>query len=268
MDQAPVFILCRPQLGENIGACARVMGNFAISDLRIVAPRDGWPNPAAETMAAGSPVLSHAKVFDTLEEAAADCHALYATTGTPRHMVKPVVTGREAMDQARADIAAGQRIGVMFGAEKSGHSNEEIAKARAVISLPVDPEFTSLNLAMACGVLAHEWRAGEGVPEGWKPMEAPASQGELDGLYGHLHDELDRAVATAGDLRFAIQDLSVSLGPSFRRLVDIQEQLLATIEQEAAASRTLARAADDERGASMQCPLYLAEKCVSTLPST
>lgn len=193
MDQAPVFILCRPQLGENIGACARVMGNFAIPDLRIVAPRDGWPNPAAETMAAGSPVLSHAKVFDTLEEAAADCHALYATTGTPRHMVKPVVTGREAMNEARADIATGHRIAVMFGAEKSGHSNEEIAKARAVISLPVDPEFTSLNLAMACGVLAHEWRAGEGVPEGWKPMEAPASQGELDGLYGHLHDELDRA---------------------------------------------------------------------------
>ncbi|MGJ3230639.1 MAG: RNA methyltransferase [Oceanicaulis sp.] len=193
MDQAPVFILCRPQLGENIGACARVMGNFAIPDLRIVAPRDGWPNQAAETMAAGSAVLENATVFDTLEAATADCHALYATTGTPRHMVKPVVTGRQAMQEARADIAAGHRIGVMFGAEKSGHSNAEIQIARAVISLPVDPDFTSLNLAMACGVLAHEWRAGEGVPDGWTPMEAPASQGELDGLYGHLHDELDRA---------------------------------------------------------------------------
>jgi len=193
MDQAPVFILCRPQLGENIGACARVMGNFAIRDLRIVAPRDGWPNPAAETMAAGSAVLANARVFDTLEAAIADCHLLYATTGTPRHMVKPVMTGRAAMTEIRGELAAGRRAGVMFGAEKSGHSNEEIARARAVISLPVDPDFTSLNLAMACGVLAHEWRAGEGVPAGWKPMEAPASQAELDGLYGHLHDELDRA---------------------------------------------------------------------------
>ena len=110
-DSAPVFILCRPQLGENIGACARVMGNFAIADLRIVAPRDGWPNPAAETMAAGSPVLKNATVFDTLEAAVADCHALYATTGTPRHMVKPVVTGRQAMGEARADIGAGHRVG-------------------------------------------------------------------------------------------------------------------------------------------------------------
>jgi tRNA/rRNA methyltransferase len=169
------------------------MGNFAIPELRIVAPRDGWPNPAAETMAAGSPVLERAAVFDTLEAAVADCHALYATTGTPRHMVKPVVTGRQAMREARADIAAGHRVGVLFGAEKSGHSNAEIQIARAVISLPVDPEFTSLNLAMACGVLAHEWRAGEGVPAGWAPMEDPASQGELDGLYAHLHDELDRA---------------------------------------------------------------------------
>lgn len=193
MDQAPVFILCRPQLGENIGACARVMGNFAIPELRIVAPRDGWPNPAAETMAAGSPVLTNAQVFETLEAATADCHGLYATTGTPRHMVKPVVTGRQAMAEARADIDAGQRIGVLFGAEKSGHSNEEIQIARAVISLPVDPDFTSLNLAMACGVLAHEWRAGEGVPTGWKPMEDPASQGEMDGFYGHLQDELDCA---------------------------------------------------------------------------
>lgn len=193
MDQAPVFILCRPQLGENIGACARVMGNFAIPALRIVSPRDGWPNPAAETMAAGSPVLKAAQVFDTLEAATADCHALYATTGTPRTMVKPVVTGREAMAEARADIAAGHRVGVLFGAEKSGHSNAEITRARAVISLPVDPDFTSLNLAMACGVLAHEWRAGEGVPKGWEPIDDPATQADRDGLYAHLHDELERA---------------------------------------------------------------------------
>lgn len=193
MDDSPVFILCRPQLGENIGAVARVMGNFAIARLRIVAPRDGWPNPAAETMAAGSKVLETAEVFDTLEAATADCHVLYATTGTPRQMVKPVMTGRQAMAEIRGTIAAGQRAGVMFGAEKSGHSNTEIQIARAVISLPVDPDFTSLNLAMACGVLAHEWRAGDPVPDAWAPLEDRASQAELDGLYAHLHDELDRA---------------------------------------------------------------------------
>ncbi|MBI1265771.1 MAG: RNA methyltransferase [Alphaproteobacteria bacterium] len=190
---APVFVLVAPQLGENIGACARVMGNFAIPELRIVAPRDGWPNPAAETMAAGSGVLANAQVFDTLEAAVADCHRIYATTGTPRHMVKPVVTARAAMGEIRASLRDGQRAAIMFGAEKSGHSNEEIARARAVITLPVDPDFTSLNLAMACGVLAYEWRAGDGVPDGWKPMEGPATQGELDGLYAHLQDELDRA---------------------------------------------------------------------------
>lgn len=193
MDTSPVFILCQPQLGENIGACARVMGNFGVERLRLVAPRDGWPNPAAETMAAGSPVFDSVEVFDTLEAATADCHLLYATTGTPRHMVKPVLTGRQAMAEIRGALASGQRAGVMFGAEKSGHSNAEMQIARAIISLPVEPDFSSLNLAMACGVLAHEWRAGDPVPTGWQALEDRAPQAELDGLYGHLHDELDRA---------------------------------------------------------------------------
>ena len=190
---APVFILVEPQMGENIGAVARVMGNFAIRELRIVAPRDGWPNAKAETMAAGSPVLERAQLFARLEDAVADCQALYASTGTPRHMTKPTVTAREACARARAEITAGQKVAIAFGAEKSGLDNAQIARADAILALPVDPHFSSLNLAMAAGVIAHEWRAGDPAPDGFRPLDARASQGELDGLYAHLQDELERA---------------------------------------------------------------------------
>ncbi|MCH8491215.1 MAG: RNA methyltransferase [Oceanicaulis sp.] len=190
---APVFILVAPQLGENIGACARVMGNFAIPELRLVAPRDGWPNPAAQTMAAGSPVLDAARVFDTFEGATADCQVLFATTARPRGMVKPVLTGREAMVRARTHIDSGERVGGLCGAEKSGLPNEAVTRANAILTLPVDPAFASLNLAMACGVVAHEWRAGESAPAPFEMLEDRASAAEMEGLYGHLQDELDRA---------------------------------------------------------------------------
>ncbi len=190
---APVFILVAPQLGENIGACARVMGNFAIRDLRLVAPRDGWPSPAAQTMAAGSPVLDAAQVFDSFDDAVADCQVLYATTARPRGMVKPVLTGREAMARARTHIEAGERVGVLFGAEKSGLPNEAVTRANAILTLPVDPGFASLNLAMACGVIAHEWRAGDRAPAPFEMLDDRASAAEMEGLYRHLHDELDRA---------------------------------------------------------------------------
>lgn len=180
-------------MGENIGACARVMGNFAIPELRIVAPRDGWPNEKAVSMAAGSPVLERARLFETLERAVADCQVLYASTGTPRNMVKPTVTAREACARARAELAAGQKVGILFGAEKSGLDNDQIILADAILALPVDQDFSSLNLAMACGVIAHEWRAGDPAPEGFKPIEDRASQADLQGLYQHFHDELDRA---------------------------------------------------------------------------
>jgi tRNA/rRNA methyltransferase len=192
-ETAPVFILVGPQMGENIGACARVMGNFAIPELRLVAPRDGWPNDKAVAMAADSPVLQSAKVFERLEDAVADRQVLYASTGTPRHMTKPTVTAREACSRARAEMAAGHKVGILFGAEKSGLDNEQITRADAILALPVDPEFSSLNLAMACGVIAHEWRAGDPAPRAFRPVEDRASQAELDGLYGHLQDELDRA---------------------------------------------------------------------------
>ena len=192
-ELAPVFILCGPQMGENIGACARVMGNFGIEELRIIAPRDGWPNPAAEAVAAGSPVLENTIIYETLEEATADCQTLYATTSTARDMVKPALTARDAMLEIKGELGQGHRVGVMFGAEKSGHSNAEIMIAKAIISLPVDPDFHSLNLAMACGVFAYEWRATDPVPEDFERVEDRATQQEMNGLYAHLEEELDRA---------------------------------------------------------------------------
>lgn len=192
-SSAPVFILVEPQMGENIGAACRVMGNFGITELRIVNPRDGWPNPAAITMATGSPVLENARVFDTLEEAVADCQLLYASTAQPRNMVKPVFTAREGMAAIRGHVEAGQRVGVLFGAEKSGLPNAAIMVSNAIITLPVDRSFSSLNLAMAVGVFAHEWQAGEPAPAEFQPLEDRATAQELHSFYNHLEDELDRA---------------------------------------------------------------------------
>ncbi|MEO1039376.1 MAG: RNA methyltransferase [Pseudomonadota bacterium] len=192
-SDTPVFILVEPQMGENIGAAARVMGNFALPELRIVAPRDGWPNEKAEAMAAGSPVLQNAQLFDTLDEAVADCQRLYATTATPRSMMKPVLTAREGVAEARGAIEAGERVGVLFGAEKSGLANPSIVLCSSVITLPVDADFSSLNLAMAVGVIGHEWRAGDPAPETFEPLEGAAPREQLIGLFEHFEAELDRA---------------------------------------------------------------------------
>ena len=192
-EATPVFILVEPQMGENIGAACRVMGNFGIADLRIVNPRDGWPNPKAVSMATGSPVLDNAQLYDTLEEAVADCQLLFASTAQPRNMVKPVYTAREGMAEIRGHVGAGQRVGVLFGAEKSGLPNAAITLSNAIITLPVDRGFSSLNLAMAVGVFAHEWRAGEATPSDFKALEERASQDELTAFYAHLEDELEQA---------------------------------------------------------------------------
>lgn len=192
-SDAPVFILDRPQMGENIGAAARVMGNFGLTRLRLVAPRDGWPNETAITMAVGSPVLDTLEIFDTLDEAVADLSLTYATTARPRGMVKPVLTGREAMREARGHLEAGASVGILFGGERAGLPNEAIVRSNAILTLPVEPGFASLNLAMAVGVLAHEWRAGDAVPAEFRPLEDRASQEELTLMYEHFETELDRA---------------------------------------------------------------------------
>ena len=190
----PAFILVAPQMGENIGAAARVMANFGLTDLRLVAPRDGWPNPAAETMSAGAlPDVVKVAVFDTVEQAIADCAMVFATTARPREMEKPVVGASEAISRIRATPA---RSAVLFGGERAGLPNEAVALADAVLSYPVNRAFASLNLAQAVALLAHgyaEANAGGPPPGFMASKEVPATREELVGMMEHFEEELDRA---------------------------------------------------------------------------
>lgn len=191
---APAFILVAPQLGENIGAAARVMANFGLTDLRLVAPRDGWPNPAAETMSAGAlPGVVTATVFDTVEQAIADCALVFATTARPREMEKPVLGARDAIERIGQTPA---RAGFLFGAERAGLPNEAVALADAILSYPVAPGFASLNLAQAVALLAHAWadaNAAGPPPAFAQSIDAPAPREELIGMMQHFETELDRA---------------------------------------------------------------------------
>jgi tRNA/rRNA methyltransferase len=188
------FILAAPQMGENIGAAARVMANFGLSDLRLVAPRDGWPNPAAETMSAGAlPDVVSARVFETVEAAVADCGLVLATTARPRGMEKPVLGLGEAVARMRATPA---QAAVLFGAERAGLPNEAVALADAILTFPVNPRFPSLNLAQAVALVAHAVAEAESVgpPEGFADaVAAPASRGDLIGMMEHFEHELERA---------------------------------------------------------------------------
>lgn len=189
---APAIILVSPQLGENIGAAARVMANFGLSDLRLVSPRDGWPNPAAETMSAGAlPDHVAVRVFDTLEAAIAGCTLVIATTARARGMEKPVLNTSGAIDRLRA--AQGPSA-VLFGAEKSGLPNEAVTLCDAILTYPVNSAFSSLNLAQSVAVLSHAWReGGADQPAAESQTDMPATREELIGMMEHFEDELDRA---------------------------------------------------------------------------
>jgi len=186
----PVIVLVRPQLGQNIGKAARAMLNFGLTELRLVAPRDGWPNPEAGPTASGADiVLERAQVFATAREAIADCSHVFASTVRRRDLVMPV-TGPQGM----ADLIAGssERSAILFGPERSGLETDEVALANAIVTVPINPEFASLNLAQAVILLAYEWsrRAGLAQPTA-KDTEPPAPHGELDGLIAHLNTELE-----------------------------------------------------------------------------
>jgi tRNA/rRNA methyltransferase len=155
----PVVVLVNPQMGENIGGAARAMWNFGLNRMRLVAPRDGWPNSRATALASGAGrVLDHAAVFPTTAEALADCNFVFATTARHRDLTKPIMTPERAMEHARALTAAGQTVGIMFGPERAGLENDDISRANAIISVPVNPAFASLNLAQCVLLAAYEWR--------------------------------------------------------------------------------------------------------------
>lgn len=191
----PIVILVGPQLGENIGTTARAMLNFGLRDLRLVQPRCGWPNAKALQAASGATeVLNRLRVFDRVEEAASDLHRLYATTARPRDLPKPVVTAAQAAREMHAGLQRGEQVGVLFGPERTGLSNDDLIYADAVVSIPVNPDFFSLNLAQAVLLLAYEWFASAAdVPDRREiePAGRPATKGELAQLLEHLIAELD-----------------------------------------------------------------------------
>ena len=187
---APIIVLVRPQLGENIGTAARAMLNFGLTEMRLVSPRDGWPNPDAGPSASGADiVLERARVFDTVAAAVADCTYVYATTVRKRGLVKPVVTPEQA---ARASAARGGRTAILFGAEATGLDNDEVLRAQEILTVPVNPEFSSLNLAQAVILTAYEFaRVNNIFAETLPETDLPARQEELDGLIGQLTEALE-----------------------------------------------------------------------------
>lgn len=189
----PIIVLVRPQMGENIGASARAMLNCGVEELRLVAPRDGWPSEPASIMSSGAlDKMPEVKVYETTAEAVADCHHVYATTARPRDMLKPVMTAREAADDLHARTATGQKSAYLFGAERAGLSNEDVALAHTIITIPVNPDFSSLNLAQGVLLCTYEWFQAGYVPpaKDIDPDEMPAPHGELDNLYRRLEEEL------------------------------------------------------------------------------
>jgi tRNA/rRNA methyltransferase len=191
----PVVILVEPQMGENIGAAARAMANFGLGRLRLVKPREEWPNPQARKMASGADrVLDEALLFDTLEEAIADCSLVLATTARAHDQAKPVIGAGEAAQLAAPRVAAGDTVGILFGRERIGLENHEVALADRIVTLPVNPAFASLNLGQAVVIVAYEWfkLAGPGLPFAERDRSPTASKQQLLAFFKAMEGELEK----------------------------------------------------------------------------
>jgi tRNA/rRNA methyltransferase len=194
----PSVILVAPQLGENVGAAARAMLNAGLTDLRVVAPRPPWPNPRALAAASGADhLITHARVYDRLEEAVGDLRRLYASTARPRDLVKPVLDARQAAREMRAMFPTGEGCGIVFGPERTGLDSDQVAIADVLLTVPLNPAYASLNLAQAVLVVGYEWfqsgvdstAPAEAAPSG----DRPPTRAELLALLRHLASELDAA---------------------------------------------------------------------------
>jgi tRNA/rRNA methyltransferase len=192
----PVVILVEPQLGENIGAAARAMANFGLSRLRLVRPRQAWPNDKARMMAAGADrILDGAVLYDTLAAAIADCSFVVATTARPHDQAKPVMGPAEAAAQMAPHVAAGEAVAILFGRERNGLENDEVALADRIVTLPVNPAFASLNLAQAIVIVAYEWfklASGEALPFAMPQKSAPAPKEQLLAFFASVERELEK----------------------------------------------------------------------------
>ena len=194
MQGGPAIILVDPQMGENIGATARAMYNFGLVDLRIVRPRDGWPNSRAIANASGATaVIDRVRTFDDVAEAIADLHHVFAATARPRDMVKEVMTPAGAAKTIRENQVKDIQSGILLGGERAGLSNDDLVCAKTIITIPTNPSFASLNLAQAALLLAYEWfRLADDTPDAFiSDFETrPANSDEMNGLFEHLEKEL------------------------------------------------------------------------------
>ncbi|MGB7256264.1 MAG: RNA methyltransferase, partial [Xanthobacteraceae bacterium] len=191
----PVVVLVEPQLGENIGAAARAMANFGLSRLRIVKPRQAWPNDKARIMAAGADrILDEAELFDTLEAAIADCSFVFATTARAHDQAKRVIGPAEAAVEMAPRVDAGETVAIVFGRERNGLENDEVALADCIVTLPVNPAFASLNLAQAVVIVAYEWfkLAGSGLPFAMPQKSRSAPKQQLVAFFASLERELEK----------------------------------------------------------------------------
>jgi tRNA/rRNA methyltransferase len=195
IGNSPVVILVRPQLADNVGACARAMANGGLFHMRLVAPRDGWPQEKAWRMASGADrILDAVNVYDTVNDAVADLHHVFATCPRPRHIVKPVLTARGAAVELRQICTRDLRAGLLFGPERAGLDNDDMAAADALVRFPLNPAFMSLNLAQAVMVMAYEWWTAEDgtAPRTLMTNESRvATKAKLDRFLIHLVDQLD-----------------------------------------------------------------------------
>ena len=221
--RTPIVILVEPQLAENIGMTARAMANFGLSELRLVAPRDGWPRKGAKSAASGAGhILETATLYDTVRGAVADLQLVFATTARERGQMKRVLGPEAAIAEAGAALAAGEGVGILFGRERVGLDNDEIALADAILTFPVDPAFASLNLAQAVLLAAYEWRkaAAGALPFGAarEARSAPATREMLLSLLEQLEAELDAVGHFPPDKRPVmsrnLRDMLLRMGPS------------------------------------------------------
>lgn len=239
----PTVVLVRPQMGENIGGAARAMWNFGLERMRLVDPRDGWPNPRAAATASGAArVLDNVGVYDTTAEALADCHFVLATTARSRDLTKEVLTPEEAMRRTRALIGQGQKVGLLFGPERAGLENDDIARANAIVSVPVNPAFASLNLAQCVLLLAYEWRRQDdgAAPSGDMGRSRPAEAIEVEKLQEHLEERLEQANF------FFPEHKAASMRLNLRNMLSRMPLTLADVQIFHGILRALARRREDD----------------------
>lgn len=196
-DLTPAIILVRPQIGENIGMSARAAYNGGLTQIRLVEPKEPWPNPKAVTSAAGAHViLDDVKVYDSLEDSMADLHFVLATSARPRDMTKFVYNAESAIKKLLETIEQGHKVGIMFGPERTGLNNEDLSRADGLIEIPMNPDYTSLNLAQAVLIMSYEWikLKSQRPPVILTNGDAPfASKQEMVELTDHLEHELNRS---------------------------------------------------------------------------